>query len=587
MSPSWRPARLASGLTAAFHGYFDNQQEIADLLEVGGHDPNLIYGLAVERWGDEADRLIIGEYAAIVVHPDRTVRLSRAALRGPPLYYHANSRFAAAASVPRALFAAGVERRLNEERVADSALLNFTDPEQSWYQDVHRVPVGHIVELAPGRSRSLRKYYDLFAAPDIEPASDAECLAKVSDLLDRGVRACLRGFSQPGATLSSGLDSPQVAVRALKALPNGDRLPTFTFHPESGYDGLTDEGGLGDERPLVEAFVELHPRLEPHFTSNPNTEHDYRWNELFHLMGGAPSGLCNMYVFHGLLEAASKRRCDVLLIAEWGNFTFSDKGSWGYLEYFLNGNWRQLWLAYKHQPHDNRPLPLRFFIRTLAAFIPVKLWRILRRLGGSTREPLIEILQPLTKEFRSSSGADDRLKQSGLELERFYPRNRRDAMRDLFKTDDCETAEVYQGFEQLYGIAIRDPTSYRPLVEYCLGLPVQMFMRDGQLRWLAKELAKGIMLEEQRANRRNGRWDADWHLRIGRRRQEYLAELEALKKDEQIARVVDIGRIQNALEDWPERTDTRLSETLRRQFAIPRALLTARFIKYVEGRNQG
>ena len=93
-------------------------------------------------------------------------------------------------------------------------------------------------------------------------------------------------------------------------------------------------------------------------------------------------------------------------------------------------------------------------------------------------------------------------------------------MRPASVRGDSRTANAYQAFEQMYGVAQRDPMAYRPFVEFCLGLPTNMFMRDGEMRWLAKEMAKGIMPEEQRLNRLNGRWDADWHLRIGRRRRD-------------------------------------------------------------------
>ena len=71
---------------------------------------------------------------------------------------------------------------------------------------------------------------------------------------------------------------------------------------------------FGDERPFVEAFAAMSPRLESHFTANEGYGHDYRWNDFFHLMGGAPSGLCTMYVFHGLFAGAVEG-CDVLLLA--------------------------------------------------------------------------------------------------------------------------------------------------------------------------------------------------------------------------------------------------------------------------------
>src|SRR4030095_15472721 len=119
-----------------------------------------------------------------------------------------------------------------------------------------------------------------------------------------------------------------------------------------------------------------------------------------------------------------------------------------------------------------------------------------------------------------------------------------------------DPAPFYQGLEQMYGIALRDPTAYRPFVEYCLGLPTKMFMRDGEMRWLGKQMAKGIMPEAQRNNALSGWWDADWHLRIGRRREEWLAELERLDRDDGLREMLDLPRLRQALEDWPSQTET-------------------------------
>lgn len=588
LARSWRPAVLPSGRIAAFHGYFDNAAEIA--AELGTSPDNLarLYGLAVDRWGDEAERRVIGEYCAIIAHPrNRRLRLSRSPLRAPPLCYYQDARLAAAASVPRALFAAGVDQKLNEDHVVDSALINFSDQEASWFEGVARVPVGHVVELQPGKARVLRKTYDLLEMPDIRMDSDAEYIARASELLDEGVRVCMAGFSNPGATLSGGLDSPQVAMRAAAALPAGQRLPTFTFHPEKGFDGRVQPGFLGDERAFVQAFAAMHPGIDPHFTANEGYEHDYRWNEFFHLMGGASSGLCNMYVFHGLFSGAAKAGCDVLLLAEWGNYTFSAKGEWGFVEYFLKGKWRQLWLALARSRTDDRSLFARFLVRTLSAFLPTPIWRLGKRFGSLKGQRAVDLMQPLSSEYRAASGGDRRLENSGIVIDRYQPWNGRQAIEVIFRNGDGESAEIYQAFEQMYGVAQRDPIAYRPFVEFCIGLPTEMFMRDGTVRWLAKQMARGIMPEEQRDNLLNGRWDSDWHLRIGRRRHDFLAELDRLAKDERMAAMLDIPRLRRALEYWPQETDTDLEKVYAREFAVARGLLTARFINYVEGRNTG
>lgn len=584
---AWRPARLADGRVAIFHGYFDNAAAIATDLGTDRLDLAGLYALAVGAWGDQADLRIIGDYCTVIADPGGSqLRLARSPLRAPPLYHFHDDELAVAGSVPRIFFAADVAQRLNERRVADSGMINFLDQEASWFEGICRVPIGTIVELRRGQPRILKHYYDPLAVPPTQIGSDQECIARVSELLDEAVRACLAGFRKPGVTLSAGLDSPQVAVRTLAALPAGEKLPTFTFHPEEGYDGITPTGMTGDERPIVEAFAQLHPGLEPHFTANEGYSHDHRWNDFFHLMGGAPSGLCNMYVFHGLFDGAARQGCDVLLLSEWGNNAFSDKGYWGFVEYFLEGRWRQLRLALKNFPVQERSMPWRFVAQCILPLLPTRLWRLVRKAVFPNERSMLDLMQPFTDEYRLASGAERRLKESGLVFDRYQPWNARHARQLLLQNDDGEGAEVYQAFEQMYGVPQRDPMAYRPLVEYCWGLPTSMFMRDGEMRWLAKQVARGLMPEEQRANRFNGRWDADWQLRIGRRRREYLAEFDRLAANERIAAMIDLPRLRAAIEDWPDKTETDPQKYAPRQFAVPRALLTARFVNYVEGRNE-
>jgi asparagine synthase (glutamine-hydrolysing) len=575
---------LPSGRSVVFHGYFDNPADIAAQLGIDSTDPAELYGLAIERWGDEAEQRIIGHYCTVITDPERSsMRLARSPIRAPPLYYVHGDGLTGAASVPRALFAAGARQDLSEANYADMAWFYFADPEASCFRDVFRVPVSSAVELERGKARVVRQTYDVMAVPKQKVSSDQEVLETVSALLDEGVKACLRGFKKPGATLSSGLDSPQVAVRALAQLPPGQKLPTFTFHPEPGFDGSAPPFMNPDERPMVEAFAVLHPGIEPHFTCNEGADPLFRTNELFHLIGSVPPYLGTMYVFHGILAAAAAEKCDLLLTAELGNVTFSDKGLNGFVEYLLKGRWRQLWLALTRPAIHKGGIAQRFIVRTLSAFLPNSLWARLRPLVTG-RSLLVPLMQPFSTKFLAATGTTGRTKRAGHCPERGQPWTRRHGRKVAFNNEDWP-ADVYQGFEQMYGVPMRDPTAYRPFVEYCLGLPTRMFMRDGQVRWLARELAKGIMPEAQRLNVLEGCWDADWHIRIGRRRKEFLEELNQLEKDERFAGMFDFPRLRAGLEDWPETTVTNHQVSHAPQAALPAALLTARFINYVEGRN--
>ena len=583
---AWRPAILPDGKVAAFHGYFDNAEAIAAELGCAPGDLARLYALAIERWGDDGERRIIGEYCAIIADPaGEWVRLSRSPFRAPPFHYHADAQSCAAASVPRALLAAGVERRLDQVRAADSAMLNFTDREATWLEGVRRVPLGHCVTLRPGAARELHQWYDLFACPDVRLDSMEAYVARADELLREGIGVCLKGSRTPASTLSSGLDSSQVVARAAPFLAPGQKLPTFTFHPESGWDGIVENGMNGNERPMVEAFAAMHPHVEPHFTDNAGYEHDYKWNEFFHLMGGAPSGLCNMYVFHGLFAGARDRGCDRLLLAEWGNFTFSDRGEWAYVEYLLSGRWRELWLALRRRPNDPRTMVRKFLALCVMPLLPDKIALGVMRVWHRGYQRWVDLMSPLSKTFRQGSGADRRYDDSGLQIDRYHPRNRRHAQKLIYQNEDAEASEIYQAFEQLYGVAQRDPTAHRPLIEFCFGLPVECFYQNGEWRWLAKEMARGIMPEEQRVNQLNGRWDSDWHLRITRRRDDWIAQLDRLEEDPQMAEMFDIPRLRQALIDLPDHTTLDRSVQYPAEFAVPRGLLTARFVAWMDGRN--
>jgi asparagine synthase (glutamine-hydrolysing) len=557
-----------------FHGHIDNGAALAHELRLTPRSAAHIYAHALEKWGDDADRHVIGEYAAVLVTPGkRQVRLSRSPLRAPPLHYYQSTDLLAAASVPRALFAAGAPRQLNAQRVADSLWLNFSDETANWYEDLARVPLGTVVTLSPAQKQS-RRYYDLAAVAAVRPRSDKECLEQVA------------ASKRPAVALSGGLDSPQVAARALAQLPAHQTLPSFTFVPEPGWDGICTTGMNGDERAAVEAFAAMHPRLRPQFVANEGIAHDHRWSELFHLMGVAPSGLCNMYAFHGLAEAAARNGCDRLLVAEWGNSAFSARGEWAFPELLLSGRWRELWRALARNPHDPRSMPRRLATLAILPVLPASLRRGLQRLAHRGETPARELISPLTQAYAESSGARARADAAGIQQGNEPARNRREAVRRLLINADAESAETYQAFEQLYGVELRDPLAYRPLVEYCIGLPTRMFMREGEPRWLAKQLGAGLMPESQRANRSNGRWDADWHLRIGRRRDDWLAELDRISADPALAEMFDVPRLRQALEEFPDRTSTDPNVWIPLEMGVPRLLLTARFIDFVEGRNR-
>jgi asparagine synthase (glutamine-hydrolysing) len=151
--------------------------------------------------------------------------------------------------------------------------------------------------------------------------------------------------------------------------------------------------------------------------------------------------------------------------------------------------------------------------------------------------------------------------------------------------DGQDTAELTEGFARLYGIPRRDPTAYRPLVEFCFGLPTGLYRRNGIDRWLARAMGEGRLPEVQRHNRDQGSHEVDWHLRLGRARADLLDEVTRMEADPDIARVVDLARMRDLLEHFPEHSSWEVAVRGPYSNALRQGISAGRFIAYAKGRN--
>ena len=101
-----------------------------------------------------------------------------------------------------ALFAGGIARNYDFDRMVDELALNWRDTEEAaWHHGVLKVPLGSVVELTADR----HKVYRWYAPPDQMAASDyneAEAVATARALLDTAAEKALRWAKKPMLALS-------------------------------------------------------------------------------------------------------------------------------------------------------------------------------------------------------------------------------------------------------------------------------------------------------------------------------------------------------------------------------------------------
>jgi asparagine synthase (glutamine-hydrolysing) len=298
---------------------------------------------------------------------------------------------------------------------------------------------------------------------------------------------------------------------------------------------------------------------------------------------GAP-GQGLVWAQHDLYERARARGCDVLLTGDWGNMTFSTSAPWAPVEFFRRGRWLRLWQVLRHEPVDQRSMWRRFLARVVMPQLPAPVWR--RAYGwrhGAAPEGLRR--SGLSAGWAARHNLVEQARNAGCDVERLQFTSKRQFWQRLMTEDGQDHEQVTQGLQQLYGIPLRDPTAYRPLVEFCYGVPTEQFTRGPLNRFLARRMGAGRLPEELRLNRDIGLHHGDWPSRIGRARAELIAELDRMAGDDDIAAMFDLPGLRRGLENFSLADTGQDANGMLFQSALPLAIAGGRFIAYAKGRN--
>ena len=242
------------------NGEFYEYEAIRQELQGRGHrlstksDSEIALHL-YEDFGVHCLEHLRGEFALVLWDENRR-RLFAARDRFgiKPLFYAWHRDTLYIASEVKALFAAGVPARWDEESVYHS--MGFGGHQvRTLYDGVMQVPPGYFM-LVTDKHVQLNQYWDFnYPAKDKSaPArSDADYAAEFRETLEDAVRIRLRADVPVGVYLSGGLDSCSVLGLAARHHPDPIKAFTLTF------DNVAyDEGPIAKEMAAL-AGAEYHP----------------------------------------------------------------------------------------------------------------------------------------------------------------------------------------------------------------------------------------------------------------------------------------------------------------------------------------
>lgn len=549
-------------------------------------DPAGLYAAMHARLGDDCDKHINGNYAAVQWNPERRqARLARSATSRAPLHVLRDGNRLVVSSLPAPIMALDHQAAIDDNMLGDWLLLNARRPAKSWYKGLHRVPAASVEAHDPD-GHTTRQYWSVLDVPAVRFKKDEDYVEAVTEQFERATATMLAGARCPGVLLSGGLDSQAVASFAATQLPPGGVLRSYTSVPAPGWVPTDSETLFSDESPHVRALCAMYPQITPSFIDGAHLRFGERLQSSM-LMSGWPSyNEMNAHWFHAALEQAAADGVDVVLGGDMGNASFSYDGFTGFPTWLAKGNWLRLIRELLADRYDARPTWRKLIALAVMPHVPLAVKRAVDS-GRPWRPSPFTWWCPMREDYARRSGALDRAARDGHDLEAYDIASARQWRDEVVTGLLAGAPEISLGYTLLYGTEMRDPTAYVPLLELCAGIGDEQYLRGGVDRWLARRMLSGRVPDVVRDERRVGAQSSDWPMRMTRERDGMLHELQMMQSDPRLADVLDLPRLVADLQNWDGQDIAARRDAAKLNSGLTRGIATARFVQFVEGRNAG
>lgn len=461
--------------------------------------PDLVGELALAAWDAAARRLV----------------LARDPSGARPLFYawtpgSNGERELRWASNLTALLPFVDDRRLDEQWIA-GFLIGLPDPDRTVWRGIRQVPPGHLLRV-DAAGESLRPWWPAGPIDELRLGDDAEYEERFLALLTEAVRCRLDAEGPVFVQLSGGVDSSSLAcvadglLRRRDGRRNGLQTASFVF----------DEAATSDERRFIRLVEDRIDRLGHHLSEV----------DLPFLAEGAadvemPNRLTSFWARQNALATAARRAGSRVMLSGVGGDDLC---------------WSEVPVASHLVEHLVRGRPLRLLreLRDLRRELDAPIGRVV---WEGVLEPLLPAgvqarlgrrLLPdapwIEPAFGRRTGLRRRLRGllPGPERVLTNPRMRQHAA-SLLAMAAQQTCQRYQDVE-LLGYEMRYPFLHRPLVEFCLALPVDQLVRPGETRSLHRRALRHLLPPEV-AWRRDKRGPEEAMMRAVGRHWPRLSEL--------------------------------------------------------------
>lgn len=481
---------------------------------------------AYENWGYDCPRRLTGDFAfAIWDEARRQLFCARDQLGVRPFHYRCDREGFAFAS--RLNTIARLGDRFSKSRIAGYLAGIDDSHEETIFDNIHRLPMGHWLVWSPGQMR-IERYFAL-TADAVAPNEDfvrgfrQRFLAAVDD---RSL-----GAADLGAMLSGGLDSSSI-VSAVARRQRRDAAPlrtfSFSYPPGSSYDETEYGAAVLEKYRLTPAFVDMDDVAPLDGLADLADGTD----DLF-FAPGLPK-------IARLLASARKSGVRIMLDGHGGDEVVS-QGFGRLAELARERRWATLYRELRGVSAvsgENVAGQLLKFYLGQGSIAKARKW-IGRRAGSAQSGYAGRAASLLDPGLARDTDLDERIAQWSADYRRA---SSNEATLHLWNVSSPAVARAFETLHRAgdqVGVELRFPFYDRRLVSYALAIPDREKLKDGWPRSVLRRAMEGIL--PGKVQRRRSKIDFGPELATGLVRHHGDTLHEVLREDGAVGEYVDLG----------------------------------------------
>ncbi|OCT11056.1 asparagine synthetase B [Paenibacillus pectinilyticus] len=582
--PTYDPERQ---LAITADAILDNRDELFEQLQIerslrAGFPDSALILLAYRKWGEDVPKYLIGDFAFMIWDAkNRQLFGARDFTGSRTLYYFHNPASFVFSTMIEPLHALPyIEKKLNEDWLAEflaiTSVIDTVDVESTVYKHIEQIPPSHSITVKAGKV-TLSKYLTFSAGKPLKLKTNEEYEEAFRDVFQSAVTARVRTHRNVGSQLSGGLDSGSIVSFAARALQKQKKqLYTYSQIPEGNFSDWTNRYRLADERPLIKSTVAHVGNINDQYLDFAGKSALSEVDDWLEIMEMPYKFFANSVWIKGIYERAHQQDIGVLLNGSRGNFTIS----WGpampyYASLMKKLNWLHLYdevCKYSVNTGVGRARILK--LTAQKAFPGIHQW-----LSKETQpEAPLQLINPtLAKKTNIIHKLESRGLLAGvhnsnnLEIERY---NHFQQL-NLWSTSNTSASKL----SLRYKLQGRDPTNDLRVIRFCLSLPTEQFIQQGQDRALIRRSMHNLLPDDIRLNQRvRGIQGVDVIHRMTPAWSEFIDEVQHLIKDPMASEMMNVPVLHKAISNI--RSSPQANAAFSPDFGIlMRSLIVYRFLR--------